>query len=86
MQDVVTARAQGRVSAKESQQHIREAADDIEKFLGGKIEASDIKLSKSNDLVILKGDRKFRMDVNVPGRTRDRKGIDDPHFHFLRKM
>lgn len=82
LQEVMVARSQGRVSAKESSAHMREVADDIEKFLGGKVQAKDIKASKSDDLVILKGDKKFRMDVKDPGLTRDRKGPDDPHFHF----
>lgn len=84
LQEVMIARSQGRVSAKESNAHMREVADDVEKFLGGKVEANDIKPSKSGDLVILKGDKKFRMDVKNPGRTPDRKGPDDPHFHFER--
>lgn len=82
LQEVMIARAQGRVSAKESNAHMREVADDIEKFLGGKVEAKDIKPSDVNNLVILKGDKKFRMDVKNPGNLKDRKTPDDPHFHF----
>ncbi len=61
---------------------MREVADDIEKFLGGKVQAKDIKVSKKDDLVILKGDKKFRMDVKDPGKLKDRKTPDEPHFHF----
>ena len=82
LQEVMIARSQGRVSAKESNAHMREVADDIEKFLGGKAEAKDIKPSDSNDLVILKGDKKFRMDVKKPGKLKDGKTPDKPHFHF----
>lgn len=86
LQEVMVARSQGRVSAKESSAHMREVADDIEKFLGGKVEAKDIRKGGVNgemdDLVILKGDKKFRMDVKNPGRTPDRKSADEPHFHF----
>lgn len=81
LQEVLTSRAQGRLSSKESNQQVREAADDIEKFLGGKVVAKDIKKGGLEDLVILKGDKKFRMDVKNPGLTRDRKGLDEPHFH-----
>lgn len=82
LQDVLTSRAHGRPSPKESNTQIRDAADDVERFLGGKIEVGDIKPHKKGDLVILKGDKKFRMDVKNPGLTRDRKRQDEPHFHF----
>ena len=82
LQDVLQTRAQGRVSPKEMDPLLRDAADDIEKFLGGKIEPKDIKPSKSGDLIILKDKKKFRMDVKKPGWLKDRKTLDQPHFHF----
>ena len=82
LHEVLTERAYGRLSPKEANPDIRASADHVEEFLGGKIEPQDIKPSKSGDLVILKGDKKFRMDVKNPGLTRDRKSVDDPHFHF----
>lgn len=78
----MTERAYGRLSSKEANPDIRASADHVEEFLGGKIEPQDIKPSKSGDLVILKGDKKFRMDVKNPGKMKDRISIDDPHFHF----
>ena len=84
LQEVMQSRAQGRVSSKETNPQIRDAADDIEKFLGGKVDPADIKPSKSGDLVILKGDKKFRMDVKNPGKLKDGKTPDKPHFHFQR--
>lgn len=76
LHETLAYRAYGRRSPKETDARIREAADDIEKFLGGKVRSEDLKPSKSGDLVILK------MDVRNPGKMKDRKTPDDPHFHF----
>jgi len=80
LQDALIARSQRQVSPKESNRRLRESADEIEKFFGGKIAPRDVIINKDKDLIILKGDKKFRMDVKDPGKWKRKK--DDPHFHF----
>jgi hypothetical protein len=80
LQEVLVSRAQRQVSPKESDSRIRQSADEIEKFFGGKIDAKDVRINSKGDLVIFKENKKFRMDVQDPGKWKGR--IDDPHFHF----
>lgn len=80
LQEVLVSRAQRQVSPKESDSRLRESADEIEKFFGGRIEPRDVIINPKGDLVIMKGNKKFRMDVQSPGTWKGQK--DDPHFHF----
>ncbi|MDP2204754.1 MAG: hypothetical protein Q8K65_00440 [Alphaproteobacteria bacterium] len=80
LQEVLVSRAQRQISPKESDNRIRQSADEIEKFFGGKIEAKDVRINSKGDLVIFKENKKFRLDVQDPGNWKGRK--DDPHFHF----
>jgi hypothetical protein len=80
LQEVLVSRAQRQISSKESDHRIRQSADEIEKFFGGRIEPKDVIINPKGDLVIMRGDKKFRMDVQSPGKLKGQK--DDPHFHF----
>jgi hypothetical protein len=80
MVNALRARLNGTRAAEESNARIRRAADAVEDFLGGKPDR--VILNDYKDMTIIKGDKKFRMDINRPGPKRDGKTPDDPHFHL----
>lgn len=69
LHEVIASRAYGRPSAKETNPQLRGAADDVEKFLGGKVKPEDVKPSDYGDLIVLKGNKKFRSDVLISGNS-----------------
>jgi len=60
-----------------SSRKIRKAAKEIEKFFGGKPDR--IFRNPSNDIIIMKGNKKIRFDINNPHPHKN------PHFHILKK-
>jgi len=80
MVSALRARLNGTRAAEESNAKIRRAADAVEDFLGGKPDR--VILNKDRDLTIMKGNKKFRMDINNPNFKPDRVTPDDPHFHL----
>ena len=59
-----------------------EVAKAIEEYLGG---AGHTIKNSAGDLVIIRGDKKVRFDIENPGLTKD--GLpEDPHFHIEKRM
>jgi hypothetical protein len=60
----------------------------IEDFLGGKPQPKDVHVNKHGDITIIKGNKKFRMDVKRPGDKigpDGKKTPEDPHFHLYER-
>ncbi len=56
--------------------------DAIEKHLGGKPDR--VIINKSNDHVVIKGDKKVRFDINDSGQKNGQP--DKPHFHIQKRV
>jgi len=60
----------------------------IEDFLGGKPKPKDVHVNDAGDITIVKGNKKFRMDVFDSGNKPDARGKqvpEDPHFHLYER-
>jgi len=82
---LLRARAIGAYSKYESNKKIRRAVDAVEEFLGGRPDPKSIRINKKGDIIIMRGNKKFRMDVKNPGTKMGPDGkviADEPHFHL----
>lgn len=56
-----------------------------EEFLGGRPDPKDVKINSKGDIIIMKGNEKFRMDVKNPGDKPGPNGTrvpEEPHLHL----